>query len=202
MLSEQILFTASSLLVVDVQRGFSELCPTELPVAGALEILPNINRLLQMPWARIDASQDWHPPDHCSFLGRRDNLYPPHCVMGTPGADFLPGLCTERFHTIWRKGYERDFEAYALTAQYPAFPEFLRACGIASIVVCGIATNICCFFVARDLRKAAFRVLLVEDASAGLDVPAANLFQRATKVEGERLGIEYLTVSDLSTKLH
>ncbi len=72
--------------------------PDELPVPGGLDIVPNVNRLLALPWARIDASQDWHPPDHCSFLGQRDNLYPPHCVMGTPGADFLPGLHSERFH--------------------------------------------------------------------------------------------------------
>ena len=40
---------------------------------------------------------------------------------------------------------------------------------IESVVVCGIATNICCYFAARDLRAAGFRVLLVEDASAGVD---------------------------------
>jgi nicotinamidase/pyrazinamidase len=185
---------ASSLLVVDVQHGFTSLCPAELPVPGGLEIVPNINRLLELPWLRIDASQDWHAHDHCSFLGRRDNLYPPHCVMGTPGADFLPGLRGERFHAIWRKGFDRDFEAYALTAQHPGFLELLRASGVATVVVCGIATNICCFYVARDLRRAGFRVLLVEDASAGIDVPAANLFQRQTKEEGQRLGIEYTTV--------
>jgi nicotinamidase/pyrazinamidase len=189
--------SASSLLVTDVQRGFTSLCPAELPVPGGLEIVPHLNRLLEMPWVRIDASQDWHPPDHCSFLGRRDNLYPPHCVMGTPGADFLPGLRTDRFHAIWRKGYQRDFEAYALTAQHPAFVDLLRASGITTVVVCGIATNICCFFVARDLRKAGFRVLLVEDASAGIDVPAANLSQQQTKEEGQRLGIEYVTVREI-----
>ena len=90
----------SSLLVVDVQQGFTSLCPDELPVPGGLEIVPHVNRLLEMPWRRIDASQDWHPPDHCSFLGQRDNLYPPHCVMGTPGTEFLPGLRCERFQTI------------------------------------------------------------------------------------------------------
>src|SRR6185437_15888135 len=157
----------SSLLVVDVQQGFTSLCPAELPVPGGLDIVPNVNRLLEMSWARIDASQDWHPPDHCSFLGRRDNLYPPHCVMGTPGAEFLPDLRSERFQTIWRKGFERDFEAYALTAQHPAFPDFLRTSGITTTVVCGIATNICCFYTARDLRRGGLRVLLVEDASAG-----------------------------------
>ena len=197
MSSERIPYGVSSLLVADVQRGFTELCPAELPVPGGLEIVPQVNRLLDMPWARIDASQDWHPPDHCSFFGRRDNLYPPHCVMGTPGADFLPGLRTERFQTVWRKGYDRDVEAYALTAQHPAFPQFLRACGIATVVVCGIATNICCYFVARDLRRAGFRVLLVQDASAGIDVSAANLFQEQTKEEGRRLGIEYVTVKEI-----
>src|SRR5262249_6480457 len=151
-------------------------CPKELPVLGGLEIVPNVNRLLDVRWRRIDASQDWHPPDHRSFLGRRDNLYPPHCVMGTPGAEFLPGLHTERFHAIWRKGFNADFEAYAVTAQHPAFIETLRASGVTAALVCGIATNICCFFAARDICQAGFRVYLVEDASAGIDVPAAHLF--------------------------
>src|SRR5947207_765798 len=188
-------FSAAALLVVDAQRGFTTLCPAELPVPGGLEIVPAVNRLLELSWKRIDASQDWHPPDHCSFLGRRDNLYPPHCVMGTPGAEFLPGLHSERFHTVWRKGYQPDFEAYALTAQHPAFPALLRAGAITTVVVCGIATNICCFFTARDLRAAGFRVLLAEDASAGLDVPAAGLFQSKAKQEGQGLGIEYVNTA-------
>src|SRR5436305_1290919 len=148
---DPIQLAESGLLVVDAQRCFTALCPQELPVPGGLEIVPHVNRLLALAWARIDASQDWHPPDHCSFLGQRDNLYPPHCVMGTPGAEFLPGLHTERFHAIWRKGYQRDFEAYALTAQHPAFGTLLSAESMSTVAVCGIATNICCFFAARDL---------------------------------------------------
>jgi nicotinamidase/pyrazinamidase len=190
---EPILLRHSGLLVVDAQRGFTALCPEELPVPGGLEIAPNANRLLELPWRRIDASQDWHPPDHCSFLGRRDNLYPPHCVQGTPGADFLPGLHTERFHAVWRKGYDRDADAYAVTAQHPGLPHLLRAEGVTTVVVCGLATNICCFYAARDLRRAGFRVLLVEDASAGIDVPAANLWQHQARSEGETLGIAYVT---------
>ena len=159
-----ITFSKSGLIVVDIQQGFTALCPGELPVPGGLEIVPAVNELLALPWARIDATQDWHPPDHRSFLGERDNLYPAHCVMGTRGADFLPVLHTERFHTIWRKGFQRDFEAYAVTAQHPAFASMLRAAGIDTVVICGIAINICCFFTARDLRQAGFRVLMVEDA--------------------------------------
>ncbi|MGL4552642.1 MAG: isochorismatase family protein [Gemmataceae bacterium] len=182
----------SALLVVDAQRGFSELCPDELPVPGALAVVGPINALLAMPWARIDASQDFHPADHCSFAAR-GGVYPPHCVIGTPGAEFLPGLATERFHAIWRKGFDRDFEAYALTAQQPAYVEVLRGSGIDTVAVSGVATNICCFFVARDLKRAGFRVLMVEDASAGIDVPAAGLYQARAKEEGLALGIEYVS---------
>lgn len=192
---EAFLTRESGLLVVDAQQGFTELCPGELPIPGGLAIVPRLNDLLALPWKRIDASVDWHPPDHCSFLGQRDNLYPPHCLQGTPGAEFLPGLNTARFHTVWRKGYERDFEAYAVTAQHPGLPRFLKDCGLTTMVICGLATNICCFFVARDLRKAGFRVLLVEDASAGIDVPSAGLYQAKAKAEGIAAGIEYATTA-------
>src|SRR5947209_11947713 len=126
-------YGASCLLVGDAQCGFTELGPNELPGPGGLEIVPAINRLLDLPWRRIDASLDWHPPDHRSFLGRQDNLYPPHCVAGTRGAEFVPGLHSEKFHTLWRKGYDRAFEAYAVTAQHPALPAFYRAGGITTV---------------------------------------------------------------------
>ena len=189
--------SASSLLVVDVQQGFAELCPAELPVSGGVGIVPGVNALLALPFARIDATQDWHPRDHCSFLGRRDNLYPPHCVMGTPGAEFLPGLDTHRFSAVWRKGYDADFEAYAVTAQHPGFAAMLMASGIRTVVVCGIATNICCFFAARDLKAAGFDVWLAEDASAGIDVPAAGLFQAKAKADGQAMGLRYCTVAEV-----
>src|SRR5438552_9659481 len=128
----------SSLLVADAQQGFTNLCPKELPVPGGLEIVPQVNRLLELPWTRIDASQDWHPPDHRSFLGQKDNLYPPHCVAGTPGAEFIPGLDTRRIHAIWRKGFQCDFEAYAVTAQHPGIVCLYRETKITTVVVCGI----------------------------------------------------------------
>lgn len=187
----------TSLLVVDAQCGFTDLCPAELPVPGGTTIVPAVNRLLALPFARIDATQDWHPPDHRSFLGRADNLYPPHCVAGTRGAEFLPGLHSERFSAVWRKGYDRDFEAYAVTAQHAGFAASLKASGIQAVVVCGIATNICCFFAARDLRQAGFEVLMAEDASAGIDVPAASLFQATAKADGQALGIRYITTDEV-----
>lgn len=194
-------FVTSALLVVDVQCGFSELCPKELPVPGALAIVPAINRLLDLPWGRIDATQDWHPHNHRSFLDRAGGLYPPHCVAGTRGAEFLPGLNTERFHAIWRKGFQQDFEAYAVTDEHPGFIACLRRCGIETVAVCGIATNICCYFAARDLRLAGFEVWMIEDASAGIDVPSAGLFQASAKSSGTQLGIRYLSLAEATTIL-
>lgn len=167
---------------------------------GAALVVP-INELLALPFARIDATQDWHPADHRSFLGREDNLYPPHCVAGTPGAEFLPGLHTNRFHAIWRKGFQRDFEAYAVTAQHPAFADFLKRSGVASVVVCGIAANICCFYSARDLADAGLEVWMAEEAMAGIDVPAAALFQARAKQEAIARGIRYATVAAIRTNL-
>lgn len=184
-----------ALVLVDLQYDF---CPGgALAVAKGDETIPIANRLMPH-FSTIVATQDWHPPDHRSFIGRADNIYPPHCVMNTPGADFLPGLHAHRFSTIWRKGYDPDFEAYAVTAQHPAFAAFLAASGITAVVVCGIATNICCFFAARDLRLAGFEVWLAEDASAGIDVPAAGLFQANTKAEGEALGVRYCSVAEVT----
>jgi nicotinamidase/pyrazinamidase len=57
--------------------------------------------------------------------------------------------------------------------------------------------NICCFYAARDFRNKGFRVILVEDASAGIDVPAAGLFQDQARREGVEMGIEYLTLATL-----
>lgn len=187
----------SALLVVDVQQGFSELLPEELPVPGALDIVPHINAHLRLPWRRIDASLDWHPPNHRSFFGNSDSIYPPHCVAGTPGSEFLPGLEEHRIHAIWRKGFQADFEAYAVTAQHPGLIGLYRAEGIETVAVCGIATNICCFFAARDFKRAGFRVVMIEDASAGIDVPAAGLFQERTKADAVMLGIEYASTSDI-----
>lgn len=196
-----MLASQTSLIVVDAQQGFTELCPDELPIPCGAGIVGAVNALLALPFARIDATQDWHPPDHCSFFGQRDNLYPPHCVQGTRGAEFLPGLQTNRFHTIWRKGYEADRDAYAVTAQHPGFAALLRAQQITTVVICGLALNICCYFTARDLRQEGFAVFLVEDASAGIDVPQAGLYQQQARSEAIRLGIQYINVATLRHQL-
>ena len=84
-----------------------------------------------------------------------------------------------------------------MTAQHPAFARFLIQSLVKCVVICGIATNICCFFAARDLRKDGFEVILVEDASAGIDVPASKLFQEQARQEGLAMGIHYVSLDEL-----
>ncbi len=173
------------LIVVDVQKGFSSLCPKELPVPGALEIVPNVNKLLDLPFVRIDATQDWHPPDHCSF----ESTYPPHCVAGTPGAEFLPNLNTDKFSVIWRKGYQKNRETYSVVAQHHSFPLALN--GAKKVFVCGIATNICVKDTAVDLTRFGYNVFIVEDASAGIDVGPFE--QKKDKADAQSKGIHFIT---------
>ena len=196
--------TMSALVVVDVQKGFSSLCPDELPVPDALDTVAPINELLDLPWFHIAATQDWHPADHCSFKGQEKDIYPPHCIGNTPGADFLPGLNTHKFHSIWRKGYDKKKEAYSVVSQHPFLRDAFVAANVENVFVCGIATNICVlqtamgFKVIPDPRKKGpspktFNVYIIEDASAGIDIP--NIADQVKdKGYGERSGIRYTTV--------
>ena len=91
---------------------------------------------------------------------------------------------------------------FTFYAQHPGLPALLRVHGVTAVAVCGLAKNICCFYAARGLRQAGFRVALVEDASAGIDVPAANLFQEQARREGVGLGVEYVTTAELLAATH
>ena len=124
-----------------------------------------------------------------------------HEACSTYYPDYEPVPCAtfeEAFEAVQGDYFDRDADAYAVTAQHPGFAALLRAEGIDTVVVCGLATNICCFFAARDLRRAGFDVRLVEDASAGIDVPTAGLFQTKAKEEGLGLGIQYVTTDDVT----
>lgn len=78
-----------ALIVVDVQRDF---CPGgALAVPHGDEVVPPLNKWLQVKKLFKVATRDWHPADHCSFR-RAGGPWPDHCVQGTPGAEFHPGL--------------------------------------------------------------------------------------------------------------
>ena len=97
-----------ALILVDIQNDF---LPTgTLPVPRGDEVVAVANRY--MPgFEVVVASQDWHPANHGSFAanhagkkpgemielgGLPQVLWPVHCVQGTRGAEFAPGLDVSR----------------------------------------------------------------------------------------------------------
>src|SRR5262249_11115108 len=79
---------------VDVQADFM-LPGGKLYVPGAEKLLPNIRRLTDA--ARRDevflvSHGCFHPPDDPEF-----QQFPPHCVKGTPGAEFVPEALADKY---------------------------------------------------------------------------------------------------------
>jgi len=79
---------------VDVQSDFM-LPGGKLYVPGAEMLLPNIRKLTDA--ARrgdvfVVSHGCFHPPNDPEF-----NQFPPHCMKGTPGAEFVPEALTENF---------------------------------------------------------------------------------------------------------
>src|SRR5271155_1636288 len=174
------------LIVVDPQVDF---CPGgALGVPGGDEIMPVINRMAR-DFAHVILTQDWHPAGHASFAsahpGRTpfetieveygpQTLWPDHCVQGTPGAAFHPGLDIPRVELIIRKGYRANIDSYSAFQENDrktptGLAGYLRERGFDRVTVCGLATNVCVFFSAVDARAAGFATTVALSASRGID---------------------------------
>src|SRR5205823_11712209 len=175
------------LLVVDVQNDF---CPGgALAVPQGDEIVPVINRLARR-FAHMVLTQDWHPPGHLSFAsahpGKRpfetidleygaQTLWPDHCVQGTAGAGFHPGLDIPQLELIIRKGYRSGIDSYSAFRENDrktptGLAGYLRERSFERITLCGLALDYCVFFSAIDAREAGFAVTVALDACRGIDL--------------------------------
>ena len=169
MVSDKVVFWE-----VDTQADFM-LPGGKLYVPGAEKLLPNIRRL-------TDAARQgsvflvshgcFHTPDDPEF-----KIFPPHCVQGTAGAEFVPEALTDRiarvanddhaslpaelfsFHQILLEKQTLDiFEsrhADTLVQRLGDRPEF---------VVFGVVTEYCVGFAAKGLLDRKRRVAVVRDA--------------------------------------
>ena len=176
-----------TLLIIDVQNDF--LAGGALPVPDGGAVVPIINRL-QAGFDLVVATQDWHPPDHGSFAanhpGRRpgdttelaglpQTLWPVHCVQDTPGADFAPGLASEDWEYVCRKGADPGVDSYSGFfdnghRHATGLEDFLRMRGVEELWLAGLATDYCVKYTALDARAAGFRVHLIEDACRGVEL--------------------------------
>jgi len=177
----------SALIVVDVQNCF--VTGGTLPVKGGEEVVPLINKL-SAGFQNIVVTQDWHTPGHASFasshMGKKpfettklsygtQVLWPDHCVQGTDDAALHKDLKLPTAQVIIRKGFHKEMDSYS------AFDEadhktatglagYLKARGIKTLFITGLATDFCVAWTAMDARKAGFEVYVIEDATRAIDL--------------------------------
>ena len=158
-----------ALLVVDMQNDFH--AGGSLSVPDAEAIIAPVNSYLEL-FARaglpIYASRDYHPADHTSFVAN-GGQWPAHCVAGSNGAEFHPGMVLPPGTIIISKGCDSAREAYSAMDSTPLTDELKRQ-GVRQVFVCGLATDYCVFASARDLLAAGYQVVVLTDAIRGVDV--------------------------------
>ena len=186
-------FTATdALVVVDVQNDFCPATPAgggRLAVPGGHEVVPLINRLAER-FENIVLTQDWHPEGHISFASSHPGkkpfetttlkygtqvLWPDHCVQGTDDAALHKDLKLPTAQLIIRKGYNKGVDSYSAFEEadrktVTGLAGYLKARGIKTVYVTGLATDFCVAWTAMDARKAGFEVYVIEDACRGIDL--------------------------------
>jgi nicotinamidase/pyrazinamidase len=176
------------LLVVDVQRDF---CPGgALAVKDGDRVVPKLNRVIG---AFLRASlpvffvRDWHPRNHMSFKDQ-GGIWPPHCVKGTPGAEFHPRLKVPRGAVVISKGTEARLEAYS-GFQGTDLEKRLKEAGIRKVFLGGLATDYCVKETSLDALGAGLKVNVLEDCIKGVNLRAndSELALREVVARGARL---------------
>ena len=151
---------SAALIVIDVQNDF---CPGgALAVADGDAVVPLINHIARRFRTRV-FTQDWHPADHRSFAAAHRGaapfttvempygvqvLWPDHCVQGTPGAAFHPGLDVDAADLILRKGFRPHIDSYSAFFENDrstptGLAGYLRERGVDQVWLAGLATDFC-----------------------------------------------------------
>ena len=157
------LFVGDALLIVDVQNDF--LPGGAFAVKGGDEILPVLHGYIDLfHWhgLPIFLSQDWHPPNHCSFR-EQGGPWPIHCVAGSTGALSPPSFPIPETATIIQKATVPDHDVYSAFQDTPLH-EHLQAAGIRKLFIGGLATDYCVLNTVRDARVLGYHVCLLTDA--------------------------------------
>ena len=161
-----------ALIIVDVQNDFCE--GGSLAVAGGTAVARAISGRLAAghDYAHVVATKDFHVDPGAHFSDHPDYAasWPPHCVAGTPGADFHPDLDTGALETVFAKGAHAAAYSGFEGADEAGTPlaDWLRARGVDEVDVVGIATDYCVHATAADAARAGFATRVLLDLTAGV----------------------------------
>lgn len=174
---------------VDPQKGFTPLCPKELPVEGGDEIVDELNRQNGMVKYKT-VSKDVHPSNATWIATKNEPQFSPvdgenvdirwnkHCMSGTVGAELLDGLPRMIDYDFFvTKGVEPDLHPYSSCYHdlgkkiSTGLIEWYNTRGISTVIVGGLATNYCVGSTVIDLVDAGFQVILNLAACRGIGTP-------------------------------
>jgi nicotinamidase/pyrazinamidase len=167
-----------ALFIIDVQNDFTE--GGALGVEGGAAVAAGVTDLLARrrgEYELVFASRDWHAGDHdngghFALDAEPDfvDTWPPHCVAGTPGAEYHPALSTEEVDVHVRKG--QGIPAYSIFEGIDDAGEtvgsVLTRHGITDIDVVGLATDYCVRASVLDALEHGQHVRVFTDLVAGV----------------------------------
>jgi nicotinamidase/pyrazinamidase len=101
-------------------------------------------------------------------------LWPDHCVQGSRGAEFHPGLNTSG-DLIIRKGFRASIDSYSAFFENDrttptGLEGYLRSRGIDELVFTGLATDFCVAYSAIDAARLGFRATVELAACRAIDL--------------------------------
>ena len=192
---------------VDVQTDFM-LPGAKLYVPGAEKLLPNIRKL-------TDAARrgEVFLVSHGCFHTANDpefKQFPPHCLKGTPGADFVPEALADNFVRVENDANAKLPEDLSKYQQIILEKQTLdvfesrhadelveRLGDIAEFVVFGVVTEYCVSLAVKGLLKRKRQVAVVRDAIETLAPEVGN----KTLAELQSLGAKLVTTDAILATL-
>lgn len=180
-----------ALIVVDLQVDF---CPGgALAVAGGDQIVAPVNALMA-DYDAVVLTQDWHPADHSSFASNHPGaqpfgtvtmpygeqvLWPDHCMIGSEGAGFHPGLDLDRADLILRKGFRPGIDSYSAFFENDrstptGLAGYLRERGLTDLHFVGLAHDFCVAWSAIDAARLGFSATVIEAATRAIDLDGSR----------------------------
>ena len=197
----------SILWCVDAQKDFM-LPGGKLYVPEAEKLLPNIRRLVDVARdgrAFLVSHGCFHTADDPEF-----KTFPPHCIKGTAGADFVPEALSEDYVRVSNEpgsSLPADFlrnQQVILEKQTLDIFESRHANALlerldrsAQFVVFGVVTEYCVRFAAKGLLERNRKVCVVSDAIETLSREAGE----RTISELTALGANFVTTDEALTRL-
>jgi nicotinamidase/pyrazinamidase len=171
----------TALVVVDMQVDFGS-PDGGLYVAGGEETIPVINEEIEAAVAAgspIFYTRDWHPPVTPHFA-KDGGIWPVHCVVGTPGAELLPGLTMKG--TLVHKGVSGEDGYSGFMVRDPEsgqtgrteLDELLIQAGVRRLIVVGLAGDYCVKETALDGVRLGYDVTVPLEATRFVNLQAGD----------------------------